>query len=188
MRVLLAVIAVSLVIVVPATASADMADCPKKLEKTYSSFYKKVAKKHGKRAPGRNIRENGVLFRKVVFRATCGELRRSRSQLKKLNRREPYIAFSDVPPAQPPSGVRSVGMAPSGLASCIISAESGGNTQATNGQYGGIAQWSPEAWARHGGLRYASSPIGATYEQQLEVLNNGLKNYGCRDWCPFDGC
>lgn len=74
------------------------------------------------------------------------------------------------------------------LARCIIRSESGGNPLAQNGQYKGIAQWSPEAWRRHGGLRYASTPHGATYAEQVQVLKMGLARYGCRDWCPFDPC
>jgi hypothetical protein len=75
-----------------------------------------------------------------------------------------------------------------GLASCIVHYESGGNPRAVNGIYGGIAQWSPEAWSRMGGTRFASTPTNATYAQQVQVLMDGLARFGCRDWCPFDPC
>lgn len=74
----------------------------------------------------------------------------------------------------------------SGLARCIAHFESTDNPQATNGSHSGLGQWTAEAWARHGGLRFASSPTGATYDQQLIVIEQGLQRYGCRDWCPFD--
>lgn len=74
------------------------------------------------------------------------------------------------------------------LMDCIMKHESTYNPLAQNGQYKGLAQWSPEAWARHGGLRYASTPHGASYWEQVQVLANGLRMYGCRDWCPFDPC
>lgn len=74
------------------------------------------------------------------------------------------------------------------LMDCIMKHESTYNPLAQNGQYKGLAQWSPEAWARHGGLKYASTPHGASYWEQVQVLANGLRMYGCRDWCPFDPC
>lgn len=74
----------------------------------------------------------------------------------------------------------------SALARCIAKVESTWNPQAVNGIHKGYGQWSPEAWQRHGGLRFASSPLGATPDQQLIVIEQGLQRFGCRDWCPFD--
>lgn len=185
----MAVVLTAAIFAAPAGAATDRASCPSSLERSYSKHYKKVAKMHSKRAPGRNIRKYGVLFKGNVFDATCGELRRSLKQLKKLEVRRQYIAISDVPPAQPPAGVRSVGMAPSGLAACIVHHESGGNPQAVNpnGHYG-IGQWDHATWRAHGGTKYAPTPLGASYNQQLLVLNNALARYGCSAWCPYDGC
>jgi Transglycosylase-like domain len=78
--------------------------------------------------------------------------------------------------------------APSGLVACIISHESGGNPQATNGLYSGIAQWSPTAWAQDGGLRYASSPLGASYGEQLAVLEGEGTAGMISQQGVFDGC
>lgn len=76
----------------------------------------------------------------------------------------------------------------SGLASCIIQHESGGNPEAVNGQYEGIGQWSPNAWAQYGGTKYASSPTGASYSQQVAVLNSegtaGMEDQQGQ----YDGC
>ena len=74
------------------------------------------------------------------------------------------------------------------LARCIVHYESRGNPHAQNGQYHGIAQWSPEAWRRHGGHRYARDPLYASWGQQWRILLRALRIYGCRDWCPFDPC
>lgn len=76
----------------------------------------------------------------------------------------------------------------SGLAQCIITVESHGNPQANNGSHFGIAQWSIEAWTRMKGTQFAPTPLGATYDQQVQVLNYGLAHYGCNDWCPYDPC
>lgn len=144
MRYLLVLAAmVTALAVAAAPAAADYSDCSRKLERSYSKHYKKVAKKHGTRAPGRNIREDGVLFRKVRFDATCGELRRSRSQLKRLLAPPYYtLVTNNVPPAQPPAGVQSAeqtgvynGWA---IPEYIVMCESGGNYNAQNpsGAYG----------------------------------------------------
>jgi len=104
---LTALVAVLLTGVFTSPASADMADCPRGVERAYAKLYKKVAKAHGKRAPGRNIRSDGVLYRKVKFRAVCSELRRSTRQLRKLTRAPLVMHSAPVPPGQPPGGVQS---------------------------------------------------------------------------------
>ena len=148
-----------------------------------------VVKKHGKRAPGRNICRFGVKHSNGrVVPATYRQKKRYLLQLRALNGSSAYLSVNAVPPRQNPAGTLSAGYAPSGLASCIVKRESGGNPQASNGSHWGIAQWTVEAWQRHGGGRYAPTPLGATYREQLQVLSDGLSKYGCRDWCPFDGC
>lgn len=74
------------------------------------------------------------------------------------------------------------------LMDCIMKHESTYNPLAQNGQYKGLAQWSPEAWSRMGGLRFGPTPHHASYWEQVQILAYGLKVYGCRDWCPFDPC
>jgi Transglycosylase-like domain len=116
----------------------DRADCPRKLERTYSKGWHKVRRVHGKRAPGRNIRRHGVRFRGTTFDATCGELRRSRRQLDRLLLPQPYsgLRTTAVPPAQPPAGVRTPGVdgAYGGWAidPAIVMCESGGDYGAVN--------------------------------------------------------
>jgi hypothetical protein len=144
-----------------------------------------VIKKHGSRAPGRNICRFGIRGGK---KATTSQKARYIRQLRLLLEPKPYMSTNAGKPYVPPAGTASPNYAPSGLASCIVSRESGGDPNASNGQYTGIAQWSQEAWIRHGGGKFASTPTGATYQEQLQVLSNGLAKYGCRDWCPFDGC
>jgi hypothetical protein len=141
------VIAAGLVaLAMPATAQADKADCSPSLERSYSNLYRTVAKRHGVRAPGRNIRRDGVRFRGVTFEATCGELRRSRSQLRRLAHRpsERTLRTEAVQPAQPPAGVKSAQVdgiyEPGGWAipEHIVRCESGGDYSASNpsGAYG----------------------------------------------------
>lgn len=161
-----------------------------KAAKRYASKRKAVIKVHGVQAAGRDIRKWGVRHKDgSVTRASFRQIQRSTYQLIRIHRPAgKYLARLAVAPSLAPSGVKSPGAAPVGLAGCIVKYESGGDPMAQNGQYKGIAQWSPEAWARHGGTRFAATPHGATYQQQLVVLNQGLTRYGCRDWCPYDPC
>jgi hypothetical protein len=76
----------------------------------------------------------------------------------------------------------------SGLEACIIRKESGGNPSAVNGQYGGIGQWNAAAWAQDGGTRYASSPLGASYAQQEQVLRGEGASTMARQQGQYDGC
>lgn len=147
-----------------------------------------VIKKHGKRAPGRNICRQGVRVDSGVKSATTRQKARYVRALRSLNAPRPYLTTTAGSPARPPAGTLTARHAPSGLAACIVQRESSGNPNAVNGEHTGIGQWTQEAWTRHGGTRYAATPLGATYQQQLVVLSSGLARYGCRDWCPFDGC
>jgi len=159
-------VACAITVVAAPAAHADRADCPAKLEKTYSSKYKEVAKRHGKRAPGRNIRRYGVLFKGVVFDATCGEIRRSRGQLKRLLARPKYTTLvrTATPPSQPPSGVASSGYTAGGTLEAIAQCESGGDptTDTGNGFYGKY-QFTPGTWASVGG---SGNPAQASEAEQ----------------------
>ncbi|MET0604208.1 MAG: transglycosylase family protein [Baekduia sp.] len=168
------------------------------LKERYSGLYHAVAKKHGDRAPGRNIRRLGVRYRwhsKDRQRAHWAtrparerELARSIRQLRLLLNPKPFLAVSAGSPFVPPAGTATARYAPTGLAACIVHHESGGDPDAVNGSHTGIAQWDPHAWAKMGGLKFAPSPLGATYQEQLHVLSDGLARFGCVDWCPFDPC
>ena len=139
----------------PDIARADRSDCSKKLERTYSKHYRQVAKMHGTRAPGRNIRKYGVRFKGVTFNAVCSEIRRSRGQLKKLLASPPYSHSEAVRPSQPPAGVRSDSTVANGGSSNAMvnpSCESGGNSQVVspNGMYWGKYQFDAQTWYAHG--------------------------------------
>jgi hypothetical protein len=170
---------------VPAEAKA-----PKTMCQRASAVRHDVARLHGKRAPGRDICRWGVKTKHGTHFPKLGQRARYLRALRVLVTppKPAYLARIAVPPPQPPAGTLTAGVAPTGQAACIVARESGGNPQATNGQYHGIAQWSHEAWIRHGGGRYASDPLGATKQQQLQVLGSALSRYGSGDWSPYDGC
>ena len=150
----------------PATAQADMANCPAKLENSYSAHYYAVAKKFNRRTPGRNIRKWGVELRKSAKRdarpARCSELRESRRQLIRLKTpvRSHYglLKRTAVPPSQPPSGVATASVAGTGAGGSSNpmvnpNCESSGNPQVVDpsGTYWGKYQFDYGTWVAHGG-------------------------------------
>jgi len=176
-------------LVAPAPAeSADMADCPRPVERAFSHAFSKVERQFSGRPEGRDIRHRGVKFLGVKFAPVCHDLRRATRQLDRLLSPRAYLAVRPVAPSLPPAGVRTRSWTPIGLADCIAFHESGYDPLASNGTHFGVGQWTLEAWHRHGGGRFADHPFGASYQQQLVVLNDGLVKYGCDDWCPFDPC
>lgn len=102
---------------------------------------------------------------------------------------------SQTQPWQPASSSGQAAVQPStsavstgGLAGCIIQHESGGNPQATNGQYQGLGQWSPSAWSADGGTRYAPTPSGASAAQQQAVLSSEGAAGMEQQQGQYDGC
>ena len=75
----------------------------------------------------------------------------------------------------------------SGLQQCIISRESGGNSQAMNasGHYG-LYQFSASTWQAYGGS--AGSFGNASVSQQNQVFSNAIAAGGASNWTPYDGC
>jgi hypothetical protein len=128
-------IAVVAIAVLPSMARADHSQCAATLENSYSHRYVQVAHTLGRRAPGRNIRRWGVLYKGTVFDATCGELRRSRGQLERLLSAPPLMVSRAVSPAQPPAGVKS-DFNQAALPSCTWAPESGGDYGAYNSSSG----------------------------------------------------
>lgn len=163
----------------------------KTLKAKYRTLRSEVVQKHGKRAPGRNIVRDGVRTKHGTRAARKADLAASIETFRNMLAPPPPPApTSQSAPAT--SGLQSAAtpsQSPSSsLAACIISRESHGDTQATNGQYGGIAQWSPDAWRRHGGTQFAPTPQGASYSQQVSVLDHALQTGHAGEWTPYDGC
>jgi LysM repeat protein len=70
---------------------------------------------------------------------------------------------------------------------CVISAESGGNSQVMNssGHYG-LYQFSSSTWAAYGGN---PAEFGdATVAEQNQVFDNAMAAGGASNWSAYDGC
>lgn len=170
---------------VSATAEANVSSA----RQQYVKVRVEVVKQLGHRAPGRDIRTGLRTSTGGVRIATRADYRRVTQTLRAMIDPPAYLAVAHVgAPRVPPAYAQTASYTPTGTAACIVQRESGGNPTAQNGQYEGIAQWSPEAWSRMGGTQYASHPAAATKQDQLKVLSAGLAKYGKGDWGPYDGC
>jgi LysM repeat protein len=82
----------------------------------------------------------------------------------------------------------SSGAYPGGsFGACVVSRESGGNSQVMNstGHYG-LYQFSASTWAAYGGN--PASFGNASVAQQNQVFANALAQGGQSNWSPYDGC
>ena len=75
----------------------------------------------------------------------------------------------------------------SGFQSCVISRESGGNSQVMNssGHYG-LYQFSESTWEAYGGS--AADFGNASVAEQNQVFNNAIAQGGQSNWSAYDGC
>ena len=71
--------------------------------------------------------------------------------------------------------------------SCVISAESGGNSQVMNGSgHYGLYQFSESTWEEYGGS--ASTFGNASVSEQNQVFNTAISQGGESNWSAYDGC
>jgi hypothetical protein len=75
----------------------------------------------------------------------------------------------------------------SGFQQCVITRESGGNSQVMNssGHYG-LYQFSASTWQAYGGS--AASFGHASASEQTRIFNNAMARGGQNNWSPYDGC
>lgn len=98
-------------------------------------------------------------------------------------------APAQTAPAQaaPTSGGGTATAGSSAFQQCVISRESGGNSQAWNaGGYYGLYQFSASTWAEYGGN---PADFGnASAAQQNQVFDNAMAAGGQSNWSAYDGC
>ena len=96
---------------------------------------------------------------------------------------EPQASAEVAEPAQSASTYTGSGS----FQSCVIAAESGGNSQVMNssGHYG-LYQFSASTWAEYGGN---PADFGdATVAEQNQVFDNAIAAGGESNWSAYDGC
>jgi LysM repeat protein len=75
----------------------------------------------------------------------------------------------------------------SGFQSCVISRESGGNSQVMNGSgHYGLYQFSEGTWEAYGGS--AADFGSASVSEQNQVFNTAIAQGGESNWSAYDGC
>jgi hypothetical protein len=183
MRKQLALAALPLAAAFPAAAQASS------LHARYERAYQAVAHHFGHRAPGRDI----VRFGLAPSGAPAGDrlVARSLGVLERMLAPRPtfhvaparHYVHRYTPTRATPTGGES------SLVRCIVARESGGNPRAVNASgHMGIGQWAESTWLAQGGGRYAATPLGASYGEQLAVIESAVAHGGASAWTPYDGC
>ena len=100
------------------------------------------------------------------------------------------VSTAQAAPTQVESTTRPAASTYSGsgsFQSCVISAESGGNSQVMNGSgHYGLYQFSESTWAEYGGN---PADFGnASVAEQDQVFDNAIAAGGENNWAPYDGC
>lgn len=154
------------------TTAAPALAKPRTLKQSYSDHYYAAAKKLGKRAPGRNIRRDGVRTKRHRVRdATNHELAVSLRQLRRLLH-PPAPQLTAGPPPQAPSGVASTRVAPGSHLAAIGQCESGGDYGAISpgGQYRGKYQFDYRTWGEVGGTGDPAAAPPAEQDRRAAML------------------
>lgn len=161
-----------------APASANRAS----LKKTYSGLYHAVAKRHGTRTPGRNIRKWGVRTKHRTRPASDAELARSIRTFRRWL--APPLAVASSTDATPWSYTTSQPQNAGGkwaIPAYIVRCESGGNYRARNPSgAGGAYQIMPGTWVAYGGS--GSDPAAAAPAEQDRVAAKIYAAEGASPW------
>jgi LysM repeat protein len=100
------------------------------------------------------------------------------------------VSTAQAAPTQVESTTRPAAATYSGsgsFQSCVISAESGGNSQVMNGSgHYGLYQFSESTWEEYGGS--ASTFGNASVSEQNQVFNTAISQGGQSNWSAYDGC
>jgi LysM repeat protein len=95
-----------------------------------------------------------------------------------------YAPAQQAVPAQTASTYNGGG---GSFQSCVIAAESGGNSQVMNGSgHYGLYQFSASTWGEYGGnpADFGNASVG----EQSQVFDNAMAAGGASNWAPYDGC
>ncbi len=99
----------------------------------------------------------------------------------------PAVAAPAAPAQQAAPVASTYNGAGGSFQSCVIAAESGGNSQVMNGSgHYGLYQFSSSTWAAYGGnpADFGNASVG----EQNQVFNNAIAAGGQSNWAPYDGC
>jgi Transglycosylase-like domain len=171
------------------------------LDHRYLKLYNEAQSKLGTRAPGRNIVLDGLTPTKP---ATDAAIEKSIGTLTGMvAATEPAAAPAPVAvSAQSTStstatstttttapAAESTAPASSGLTSCIIERESGGDPDVVNSSgHMGEGQWAESTWLADGGGKYGATPLDASGAEQEQVIASQVAAGNTGQWTDYDGC
>lgn len=154
--------------------------------RTYNKLRSHIVRDYGVQAVGRNIVKHGLSSGR---KASDADIVKSIGVMERMI--APRISspvstyttttYTSTTAVQAP-------ISSSGLEQCIVYRESTNNPQATNGQYEGYGQWSPQQWAADGGTKYAPTPLGASPSEQMQILSSEGTAGMLTQQGQYDGC
>jgi Transglycosylase-like domain len=138
-----------------------------KLLTSYSANYHSVARVHGWRAPGRNIRKWGLSERR---QSNCHSIRRSLDVLRRMRMpRRAATLVTTGPPSQPPAGTQTIHAG--GTLEAIAQCESGGNPSTDTGNgFHGKYQFTQSTWESVGGTGNPAAASEAEQDKRAAML------------------
>jgi soluble lytic murein transglycosylase-like protein len=172
----------------PAAAQAHISPLGARYERAYQA----VAHHFGHRAPGRDIVRFGLAPSGAP--ASAQRIKASLGVLQRMLAPRPTYRVAPtrhwVAPVHRYTPTRSTPTGgESALVRCIVARESSGNPRAVNASgHMGLGQWAESTWLAQGGGRYAATPLGASYGEQLAVIESAVAHGGASAWTPYDGC
>jgi len=138
-----------------------------KLVDSYSANYHAVARAHGRRAPGRNIRRWGLSESR---KSKCGHIARSLRTLRGMRFHGSQMLVATRPHV-PPAGTRTLRAGAGGHLASIRACESGGDyaTNTGNGYYGAY-QFDMQTWQSVGGSGNPAAASPAEQDRRAAML------------------
>lgn len=146
------------------------------LKAKYSANYYAVAKSHGKRAPGRNIRKWGITTTKP---SNCKQIAKSLRTLRSMRHPGNYLLVASKPTI-PPAGTSTLRASSGGWLAKVRQCESGGNYSANTGNgFYGAYQFTLESWRAVGG---SGNPANASPAEQDKRASMLRAQSGAGNW------
>jgi hypothetical protein len=178
-KVTIAALSMAAILLVPTSAEAKTkrTSCSNaKLVNSYSANYHAVAKLHGRRAPGRNIRRWGL---SEGHKSKCRHLAKSLRTLRSMRFPGSRMLVASRPHV-PPAGTSTLRAGAGGHLASIRACESGGNyaTNTGNGFYGAY-QFDMQTWQSVGG---SGNPANASPAEQDKRAAMLMSQRGSSPW------
>lgn len=155
--------------------------------RTYAHLRRRVIRRYGVRTPGRNIVADGLSNGRA---STDRAVTRSTNVLRRMLQPTRHtVSTSSGTQTAVPVAASTTAAPTSGLESCIIQAESGGDSTVVNSSgHMGLGQWDESTWIADGGQQYGATPLDATAAEQEQIIAEQIAAGNTSQWTNYDGC